>query len=98
MTRALWSAFGCVLLLAGCVSAGNPHVTNDATLALIRVGETTKSQVLALLGLPEDQRSIEMAQSTKEWWRYTYATAVIYPLDYLLLYGFWVIPGLVVKH
>lgn len=90
MTRALWSAFGCVLLLAGCVSAGNPHVTNDATLALIRVGETTKSQVLALLGLPEDQRSIEMAQSTKEWWRYTYATAVINPLDYLLLYGFWV--------
>lgn len=90
MQRALCLSIGCVLLLAGCVSVGNPHVSNETTLALIRVGETTKDQVLSLLGLPEDQRSIEMAQSTREWWRYTYATAVINPLEYLLLYGFWI--------
>ena len=77
------------LLLAGCISVGNPDVASDSTIARIQVGETSKQQVLALLGQPADQRSIAMVDVKREWWAYRYATAVINPLEYLLLYGFW---------
>jgi hypothetical protein len=83
----IWA--GCsVIFLAGCISVGNPDVANDSTIARIRVGETSKQQVLALLGQPADRRSIALADAGREWWAYHYATAVINPLEYLLLYGF----------
>lgn len=76
------------LVLAGCVSAGHPGLADPATLAQIRVGETTRRQVVALLGEPVASRVTEHAGATREWWLYTYETAAINPLDYLLLHGF----------
>lgn len=76
------------LVLAGCVSAGHSGLGDQATLARITVGETTRQQVLALLGEPSASRLTEHAGSPREWWLYSYATATINPLDYLFLYGF----------
>lgn len=76
------------VLLAGCVSTGDSTLGDDQAMGNIKVGETTKQQVVNLLGDPEGQRSIETGGATREWWSYSYASAVINPLDYLLLYGF----------
>jgi hypothetical protein len=77
------------VLLAGCVSIGNRQVADETTIGHIKVGETTKDEIAALLGRPADQRTIEMGGAAREWWSYDYATATINPLEYILLYGFW---------
>src|SRR5215510_10209741 len=56
-------------------------------MANIQVGETTKQQVMNLLGEPDGRMKIEMGGSSREWWSYTHASAVINPIDYILLYG-----------
>lgn len=76
------------LLLAGCMALGNSELANDATIAQIKVGETTRQQVAALLGEPTDQRSTELAGYSREWWHYRYAISTINPLEYLFLFGF----------
>jgi len=88
MTQGFWVAVSC-LLLAGCVSTGNSDLASDQTMAQIKVGETTKQQVAALLGEPASQRTIEMGGWTREWWSYNHAASVINPLDYIFLYGFF---------
>jgi outer membrane protein assembly factor BamE (lipoprotein component of BamABCDE complex) len=55
----------------------------------IKVGETTKQQVASLLGDPDSQRAIETGGATREWWSYSYASATINPIEYLLVYGFF---------
>ena len=77
------------LFLAGCVSVGNSKLSDQATLAQIKVGQTTKAQVEALLGEPLDYRRTEYAGSIREWWAYEHASSTINPLEYLFLYGFW---------
>lgn len=86
MTRACCFGLLC-LLLAGCVSTGNSDLASDQTMTQIKVGETTKQQVVSLLGDPDRQHAIEVAGTTREWWSYTYASATINPIDYILLYG-----------
>jgi len=88
MKRVHLLGFAC-WLLAGCAWTGNSDLARNETMEQIRVGETTMKQVASLLGDPESRRTIEMGGWTREWWSYSYATAVINPLDYLLLYGFW---------
>lgn len=88
MIRASLLIFTC-LLVCGCVSTGNSHLSSDDTMEKIQVGQTTKQQVMDLLGKPDNQVTTEMGGETKEWWFYSYASAVINPVDYLLLYGFW---------
>lgn len=88
MIGASWLMLSC-LLVFGCVSTGNSDLASDETMAKIQVGETTTNQVMDLLGKPDRQMTTEMGGSTKEWWSYTYASAVINPIDYILLYGFW---------
>lgn len=73
------------LLLAGCVSAGHSGLADQAALAQIMVWETTRQQVLALLGEPSASRVTEHAGAAREWWAYSYSTATINPLDYLFL-------------
>jgi outer membrane protein assembly factor BamE (lipoprotein component of BamABCDE complex) len=77
-----------LLWVTGCVSTGNSNLADNQTMAQITVGKTTKQQVASLLGDPSNQRSIEMGGWTREWWGYSYASAKINPLEYLLLYGF----------
>lgn len=77
------------LLLAGCVSVGTSKLADQATLAQIKVGQTTKAQVEALLGDPLDYRRTEYAGSTREWWAYELASSTINPFEYLFIYGFW---------
>ena len=56
------------LLLSGCVSIGNSDLASDQTMANIQVGETTRQQVLNLLGEPDGQMKIEMGGASREWW------------------------------
>lgn len=77
------------LLLAGCVSVGNSDLADPDTLAKIKVGQTTRQQVLALLGEPSKSRRTEHAGYAREWWAYEHASSTINPFEYLLIYGFW---------
>ena len=86
MTRARWLGLLC-LSLAGCVSVGNARLADDQTMAQITVGETTAQQVAILLGDPDGKRAIESGGAARQWWSYSYASAVINPIEYLLLYG-----------
>lgn len=86
MWRGFWLTLSCVLL-SGCVSSGNSHLASDQTMATIRVGETTRQQVLDLLGEPDNRIMIDIRGSSREWWSYAYASAAINPIDYILLYG-----------
>jgi len=87
MQRRSWVWLVC-LVLAGCVSTGTSDLADDRTMAHIKVGHTTKQQVAQLLGDPASRWTIDMGGWTREWWTYSYASAVINPLDYLFLYGF----------
>ena len=78
------------LLLTGCVALGNADLANDAIIGRIKVGETTKQQVTALLGEPTDQRSTELLGYTHQWFHYRYTVSIINPLEYLFLFGFLV--------
>ena len=77
------------LLLSACVSIGNSDLANDQTMMNIKVGETSRQQVRDLLGEPDNQLMTEVRGSTREWWSYSYSTAVINPMDYIFLYGLW---------
>src|SRR5690349_199533 len=84
----MWLMLLCVFE-AGCISTGHANLANDVTMGEIHVGETTQQQVLKLLGQPDSQIKTDMAGLRRELWSYSYASAVINPIDYLLLYGFW---------
>lgn len=77
------------LLFAGCVSIGNQALLDEATIAQIKPGQTTMEQVTALLGEPNERRTIQLSGYTYEWWAYRHAASVINPLEYLLLVGFF---------
>ena len=86
MTRGSCSMLWFVLL-AGCVSTGNSDLASEQTMSQIQVGETTREQVMTLLGEPDSRMSIDVGGFSRDWWLYTYESAVINPADYLLLYG-----------
>ena len=79
----------CGLLLAGC-TFGNSKLADEDTLAQIKVGQTTREQIVSLLGDPPEKRSPLPGGRSTEWWTYSYSSSTINPLDYILLYGFWV--------
>jgi outer membrane protein assembly factor BamE (lipoprotein component of BamABCDE complex) len=83
--RALWWLSW--VLLPGCISTGNARLASEETMANIQVGATTRQQVMELLGEPDSRLAIEIRGSSREWWSYAYASAVINPIEYLLLYG-----------
>ena len=78
---------GPCLVLSGCLSIGHSELASDQTMAGIRVGETTREQVMDVLGEPDSHMLIDIRGSRREWWSYTYASAVVNPIDYILLYG-----------
>ncbi len=80
----------CWLLLAGCVSVGNSSLADEAVVAQIKVGETTKDQVASLLGEPSYKRSSLHMDQVREWWSYTHSSSVVNPLSYILLYGLFI--------
>jgi outer membrane protein assembly factor BamE (lipoprotein component of BamABCDE complex) len=77
----------CWLLLAGCVSLGNEKIADEATVGRVKVGETTREQVLAMLGEPDERRRAELADYSQEWWAYQYEASQFNPLEYLLIVG-----------
>jgi len=77
----------CLSPVTGCVSVGTDALRDEQVLARIKVGETTKEQVLALLGPPSEARVSTLRGFSHEWWGYTQAESVINPLEYLLLVG-----------
>ena len=86
MNRRVSLMFFCVSL-SGCISIGNADLANDQKMANIQVGETTRQQVMTLLGEPDSQMLSEIRGWSREWWSYSHASAVINPIDYILLYG-----------
>jgi hypothetical protein len=86
MVRSSWLML-LYLLVSGCASIGNSDLAIEPTMLNIQVGETTRQQVMNLLGEPNSQMTVEVAGSLREWWSYTYESAVINPIDYILLYG-----------
>lgn len=80
----------CGLLLTGCISIGNPLLAEESVVAQIKVGQTTKGQVVSLLGEPAQMRSSVSMGHTHEWWRYSYSSSLVNPLKYVLLYGLFV--------
>jgi outer membrane protein assembly factor BamE (lipoprotein component of BamABCDE complex) len=89
LRQGLGSVILTALLLAGCLTTGNELLRNDATLAQVKAGETTKEQVIALLGDPTYRRSTTISGYTYEWWSYNMTSSTINPLEYLLLVGFF---------
>jgi outer membrane protein assembly factor BamE (lipoprotein component of BamABCDE complex) len=87
MKRGLIVSLG-ALVLTGCVSLGNDHLFDDATVSKITAGETTKQQVEALLGEPSQRRISQASGSPHEWWAYSAERSTINPLEYVLLVGF----------
>jgi len=77
------------LLLSACVSIGNADLASEQTMTNIQVGQTSREEVRNLLGEPDSQLITELRGSTREWWSYSYLSAVINPIDYILLYGLW---------
>jgi len=73
--------------LAGCAAFGNEKLSDQTLLAQIKVGETTKEQVQALLGEPTKRVTTRLSGFTYEWWHYTHAASTINPLEYLFLVG-----------
>jgi len=90
MLRGRLHTFGVFLFslgLAGCISSGTDRLFDDATLAQIKAGETTKGQVLDMLGEPTYQRQAVMSGHTYEWWAYAAEQSIVNPVEYLLLVG-----------
>jgi outer membrane protein assembly factor BamE (lipoprotein component of BamABCDE complex) len=77
----------CACVLTGCVSIGNEKLLDEATVVQIKVGETTKEQVQALLGEPTKRVTARLSGFTYEWWHYSHAASTINPLEYLFLVG-----------
>jgi outer membrane protein assembly factor BamE (lipoprotein component of BamABCDE complex) len=77
-------------LLAGCLSWGNAKLDDESVLAEIKTGQTTKQEVASLLGEPMEKRTPPAGGRGPEWWSYSYSQSTVNPLEYLLLYGFWV--------
>jgi hypothetical protein len=87
MTRRLSVGF-CGLLLAGCLSTGNSKLSDESILSQIKVGQTSKEQVGALLGEPSEKRVPLAGGRAPEWWSYRYSDSTVNPLEYVFLYGF----------
>jgi hypothetical protein len=87
---ALGSILFVMVVLSGCLSLGNSKLRDDIAVAQIKVGQTTKEEVRAILGPPSERRSTALGSHIYDWWAYTYSTSVINPLDYLLLVGLFV--------
>lgn len=81
-----WSMSACVLL-SGCLSTGNDRLFDPATVAKLTPRETTKAQVITLLGLPNYQRQTIMAGHSYEWWGYAGEQSTVNPIEYLLVVG-----------
>jgi len=79
-----------LVFLTGCISIGNERLADDALVAKIKAGETTKDQVASLLGEPSLKRSSVLMGATYEWWSYTYSSYMGNPWSYVLPYEFFV--------
>jgi outer membrane protein assembly factor BamE (lipoprotein component of BamABCDE complex) len=79
-----------LVFLTGCISIGNERLADDALVAKIKAGETTKDQVASLLGEPARKRSSISMGYTHEWWSYTYSSYMGNPWSYVLPYEFFV--------
>lgn len=73
----------CGLLLGGCVSFGNAGLADRETMTQIKVGETTREQVAALLGEPDSKRVIDLSGATFERWSYRRASSIINIWEYV---------------
>lgn len=73
----------CGLLLGGCVSFGNAGLADREVMTQIKAGETTKEQVLALLGEPDRKRAIDLAGASFERWSYRRSSSLINIWEYI---------------
>ena len=71
------------VILAGCVTAGNPSVKDESKTSQIHKGVTTKQEVKELLGMPQ---SITTSDGV-ETWGYSYVHAQATGVSYIPIVG-----------
>ena len=60
------------LLFSGCAEKPLPKFMNEETVKQITVGKTTESEVLTLLGRPQQTRTVDSATDASTIWTYQY--------------------------
>jgi outer membrane protein assembly factor BamE (lipoprotein component of BamABCDE complex) len=75
------------LLLAGCASAGNPAIRNDALLGQIEIGKSTKEDVRKLMGGPSLSARGHGPGQYHETWKYVYVQHDANPWIYVPFLG-----------
>jgi outer membrane protein assembly factor BamE (lipoprotein component of BamABCDE complex) len=77
-------AIVCIMALSGCASFGNKQITNEDTVSKIKIGQSTKSEVKALLGEPTN---VCFMDAGEEDWYYTYTRSTMRPASVIPLIG-----------
>jgi outer membrane protein assembly factor BamE (lipoprotein component of BamABCDE complex) len=76
------------MALTGCFSHGNASLKNDAAVEQIKIGESTKADVLRLLGKPSSTYTSEVSPGVRiELWSYTHMQAESSPLLFVPIVG-----------
>ena len=83
-----WMLLLCCLL-AGCVSTGNANIADPKKVNQIKVGTTTKTEVLQLFGPPGSTLKGIGEDKTKEFeiWNYIYISHESNPISFVPLVG-----------
>lgn len=81
--------FFSALALPGCYSLGNPQVADPDVVAQIVPGETTKVDVLALVGRPT---AVDFDVNEREKWLYTYTLTKVSGRQMIPIFGMFASP------
>lgn len=83
------------VILAGCATVGNPELARDDLIAQVRVGESTRDDVKALLGQPSQMMQLPRVEGhgaeaivhDEELWTYMRYTMRARPETFIPLVG-----------
>ena len=77
-----------MLAITGCFSHGNASLKNDAAVEQIKIGESTKADVLRLIGKPTLTYTSEISPGVRiELWSYSHMQAESSPLLFIPIVG-----------
>jgi outer membrane protein assembly factor BamE (lipoprotein component of BamABCDE complex) len=81
-----------VLGVVGCaMKMGTREITDEAKFAQIKVGETTKAQLVALFGKPDAvTQTTSSERGDEEIWQYLYIRSVVKPETFIPFAGIFV--------
>ena len=80
----LLSLLGFFLFIFSCASMGNKEITDPAKTSQIKEGETTKAEVLSVLG---DPSKVKFTDNNEEVWEYVHTRSTTRPASFIPLVG-----------